>query len=308
MDYELKEYGILKDAVITEKYNDDIIESFKVEEESKLNINGQIFIPRYGMAEERRKELPAIRLYKSGKIKSLDLEEITEVKTKAGTFKAEKIVFYEDGNIKRIFPLDGKMSGYWSEEDEYNLAEEYEFKFSFTEFKKKIISIQFMKNGDIKSVTLWPKERINVIHNNEKINVRVGFSIYEDGTLKTCEPSSATVVNTPIGKIEAYDENAIGIHGEDNSLKFNKDGTVKELITSTNIIKVINKDGDIIVHSPREVYLFANSDMKDLITVSLEFTFDKVIIDKIYEYDLSENKFKIETFGEKKLTLIGDII
>lgn len=307
MDYYLKEYGILKETIVSEKYKSGEIESFKVEGLSEIYINNLKYVPRYTTNDQRKKEFPSIKLYKSGKIKTIDLEDSVELTLKVGVFKVEKIVFYETGELKRVFPLNGHISAYWSEDDEYNLAEKYDFNFKFTNFKSKIISIQLFKDGNIKSITLWPQDRINIIHKNQLITTRTGFSLYEDGSLKTCEPSIPVSIVTPIGKIEAYDKNSVGIHGEDNSLKFYNEGNVKALTTSTNLIKIIDMKGKIIEYSPKEVYLFSNSDIKNIITVTLEFKDNKVIINKKYEYSIKENKFIIEHFGEKKLTLKGDL-
>ena len=35
---------------------------------------------------------------------------------------AEQVSFYESGALKRIFPLNGTLSGYWTQEDEAKLA------------------------------------------------------------------------------------------------------------------------------------------------------------------------------------------
>lgn len=308
MDYYLKGYGVLKEAIISEKYKSGEIESFKVEGLSEIYINKRKYVPRYTANNQRKKEFPSIKLYKNGEVKTIDLEERTQLNIKSGNFVVEKVVFYESGELKRIFPLNGHISAYWSEDDEYNLAEIYEFNFRFTNFKSKIISIQLFKDESIKSITLWPQDKINIIHKNQLIITRTGFSLYEDGSLKTCEPSIPISILTPIGKIEAYDKNNIGIHGEDNSLKFYKEGDIKALTTSTNLIKVIDMKGKVIEHSPKEVYLFSNSDIKNLITISLEFRGDKVIIDNKYEYSIKDNKFIIEKFGSNKLTLKGDLL
>lgn len=308
MNYYLDGYGELEGVTLIERYDSGELEYFQVEKINKIIINDVCYIPRYTIDDGRKKENSSIRLYKSGKIKCLDLEKKTRISVAAGDFYVEKVVFYESGEIKRIFPLNGKVNGYWSEEDEYSLAEEYSFNFKFVKFKAKVISIQLFKNGNIKSITLWPKEKIKINHNEKMINVRTGFSVYEDGRLKTCEPDNQISISTPIGQIEAYDKNSIGIHGENNSLKFNKDGSVSSLTTSSNIIKIINKKGEAMIYSPKEVFLYANSEVKDLITVTLQFTDEEVIINGLHKYTIKENNFIIEQFGEKKLTLTGDML
>ncbi|CDM70244.1 hypothetical protein CM240_3127 [Clostridium bornimense] len=295
MNYSLGKYGTLNNAVITERYSNGEVESFKVEEENTIHINGHTLIPRYTIEETRTRESPAIRLYKTGEIKSIDLEKSTTISIKDYTFNVEKIVFYKSGAVKKIFPLNGKVSGYWTQDDEYNLAESYKFKFDFTEFSAKLISIKFYDDEKIKSITLWPREKIIIHHNNLIIENRIGFSLYKSGKIMTCEPSKPVYINTPIGKIKAYDINSIGIHGEDNSLKFNEDGTIRALKTSTNTIVVINNnDGRLKVHQPRSVSLYANSDLKELTTVDVEFDNDNVIINKDYIYNRKEYYFVIK--------------
>lgn len=295
MNYNLGKYGSLNNAIITERYSSGEIESFKVEEKNIIDISGYTLIPRYTFEETRTRESPAIRLYKTGEIKSIDLEKSTTISIEGYVFSVEKIVFYKSGAVKKVFPLNGKISGYWTQDDEYNLAESYKFKFDFAEFSAKVISIKFYEDGKIKSVTLWPKEKIIIHYNDLAIENRIGFSIYKSGKIMTCEPSKPVYINTPVGKIKAYDINSIGINGEDNSLKFNEDGTIKALKTSTNIIVAINiKDGRLKVHGPKVVSLYANSDLKELTTVDVEFDNDNVIINKDYIYNLKEYYFVIK--------------
>lgn len=300
-------YGTLKGATVANVYNTGEVEDYLVEEESNLKILDYNFVPLYGFVDTRRKELPSVKFYKDESIRSLSLNEATPINTSIGSFEVEKLTFYKSGEINRIFLLDGKLSGYWSEEDEYTLANEHEFRFIFGQFKAKVMSIHFYQSGEVQSITLWPKERVEITSNNIKINARIGVSLYKDGSLATCEPVRPTLIDTPIGKIEAYDRNAIGIHGEDNSLKYYQDGGIKSLITSTDLIEVY-KDGSLVyVHSPKNVRHYSNSEELDLETVAIEFLNNTVIIDNNSKYNFNEYEFRIKPFGEKKLTLLGDL-
>lgn len=300
-------YGVLNDAIVASYYYTGEPEAYKVEEESRLDILGYKLIPLYGFSDERRKEFPPVKVFRSGNIKSISLNESTKINTVLGEFDVEKITFYEEGQINRIFLLDGKLSGYWSEDDEYNLAKSYKFDFKFSSFEAKIISLHFYRTKELKSITLWPKEKIKLNIGNYSFIGRIGFSLYKDGKLQSCEPFRPINLNTPIGEIEAYDINALGIHGDVNSLNFNEDGTIKSLITSTNTITISTKDGDKIFHSPKKIRLYSNSEVMDTITLKVEFNDNKVIIDEEYEYEIEENTFEIKRFGEKKFTLNGDI-
>jgi len=301
-------YGTLNDAIIAEYYSNGEPESYKIEEESELEILGYKLIPLYGFPDTRRKEFPSVKVYKSGNIKSIALNELTSIKTQIGVFEVEKITFYEDGQINRLFLLDGKLSGYWSEEDEYNLAKAYKFDFEFASFETKVISLHFYKTGELYSMTLWPKDKVKLNIGDYNFMGRIGFSLYESGKIKSCEPFRPTSINTPIGDIDAYDINAIGIHGDTNSLNFYEDGSIKSLITSTNTITIHTVEGDSIFHSPKKVRIYSNSEVMDTITLAIEFRENKVIIDGKYEYDILENKFEIKRFGEKQITLSGDLI
>lgn len=301
-------YGDLNDANIASYYQTGEPESYNVEDESELDILGYKLIPLYGFVDERRKEFPSIKVYKTGNIKSIALNELTSIKTKIGVFEVEKITFYEDGQINRLFLLDGRLSGYWSEEDEYNLAKAYKFDFEFASFESKVISLHFYKTGELKSMTLWPKDKVKLNIGDYSLVGRIGFSLYESGKIKSCEPFRPIKINTPIGDIEAYDINAIGIHGDTNSLNFYEDGSIKSLITSTNTVTIHTSDGDDIYHSPKKVRIYSNSEVMDTITLTIEFRDDKVIIDDKYEYNIEENNFEIKRFVEKQITLSGDLI
>lgn len=300
-------YGVLNDAIVASYYYTGEPEAYKVEEESRMDILGYTLIPLYGFHDDRRKEFPPVKVFRSGNIKSISLNESTKINTVLGEFDVEKITFYEEGQINRIFLLDGKLSGYWSEDDEYNLAKPYKFDFKFSSFEAKIISLHFYRTKELKSITLWPKEKVKLNIGNYSFIGRIGFSLYKDGKLQSCEPFRPINLNTPIGEIEAYDINALGIHGDSNSLNFYEDGSIKSLITSTSTITILTKEGDKIFHSPKKIRLYSNSEVMDTITLKLEFKNNKVIIDDEYEYKIAENKFEIKRFGEKKFTLSGDI-
>lgn len=300
-------YGTLNDAIIASYYLTGEPESYKVEEESVLDILGYKLIPLYGFIDERRKEFPQVKMFKSGNIKSISLNELTAITTSIGVFEAEKITFYEEGEIKRIFLLDGKLSGYWTEDDEYNLTRSYKFDFEFSKFEGKPMCLHFYQSGELRSITLWPKERIKINVGEYSFVGRIGVSMYQSGKLKSCEPFRPICINTPIGNIESYDINALGIHADTNSLNFYEDGSIKSIITSTNTITIYTKEGHIIFHSPKKVRLYSNSDIMDTITLKIEFKDDSVIIDNKYEYSIYKNKFEIKNFGEKKFTLGGDL-
>ena len=92
--------------------------------------------------------------------------------------------------------------------------------------------ICFYKSGDIRSITLFPNEVINVSTKYGDIGVKNGFSLYESGLLKSIEPAVPTIIKTPIGDITAYDVNSIGINADSNSIEFDEEGRIINLISS----------------------------------------------------------------------------
>ena len=300
-------YGDLNDANIASYYPTGEPEAYNIEEESELDILGCKLIPLYGFTDERRKEFPPVKVFRNGNIKSVALSELTSIKTSIGMFEVEKVTLYEEEQMNRLFLLDGRLSGYWSEDDEYNLAKVYKLDFEFASIENKLMSLHFYKTGELQSLTLWPKERIRINLNEYNFVGRIGLALYNSGKIKSCEPFRPTTINTPIGAIEAYDINAIGIHGDTNSLNFNEDGSIKSLISSTNAITITTPDGDTIYHSPKKIRLYSNSEVMDTITLKIEFIENKVIIDNKYEYSIDINQFEIKRFGEKQLTLSGDL-
>lgn len=222
--FTLNSNGLIKECLLSE-YN-------------PVETEYGILIPQYDNSDVRRKYTNSISFYESGAIKSICLHEQTPIVTSAGTFPAELVTFYESGKIKRIFPLNGKISGYWSEEDEYKLAEDFFFNLDIGNLKTKVISIHFYEESFIKSLTLWPQEILEIASSAGTISTRTGISFYRDGKIKSLEPAQPTLVKTPIGKISAFNTAAIGITGDNNSLSFDEKGQIKSIVTSTDIITV----------------------------------------------------------------------
>ena len=84
--------------------------------------------PYSGASDYRKKFRFAVDHYDDGALKSVYLEETQVLSFPAGDFQTELITFYEDGNAKRIFPLYGQISAYWSIEEEVETAPYYDFR------------------------------------------------------------------------------------------------------------------------------------------------------------------------------------
>ena len=60
--------------------------------------------PYSGASDYRKKYRFAVDYYNDGSLRSVYLDEPEILEFPAGRFQTELITFYEDGNVKRIFP------------------------------------------------------------------------------------------------------------------------------------------------------------------------------------------------------------
>ncbi|GHU51409.1 hypothetical protein AGMMS49975_04690 [Clostridia bacterium] len=195
------------------------------EEEKVLCTSAGDLVPAF-VETPRRKYKYSVEYYKTGGVKSVYLNDIQRIMTPAGIFPAEYVTFYESGNLKRFFPTDGKLSGFWGEEDEKTMNVPISLEFSFAAFTAYLSGVYFYESGKIKSVTLYPNEFVDIMTSQGTIKTRVGFSLYEDGKLRSLEPALPTKITTKDGTFRAYDINANCVNADRNSLEFGADGGV----------------------------------------------------------------------------------
>lgn len=224
-------------------YDSGELKDCKLEEYNLIHTRYGDLVPQYGDLGFRRKQLAVLSFYKSGKVKNISLEQQTEISTPIGTFPAELVTFFEDGSINSLFPLNGQISGFWSEEEEGELAQKFHFSFPFGDFYAKIIGLRFYPDGKIRSLILWPNERIIIDTPAGKMPVRIGFKLFEDGSIESVEPAEPFPIETPIGSMNAYDADALGIDADKNSVCFNERGKLTSL-TTFDIITVRKKTGE----------------------------------------------------------------
>ncbi len=264
------QYGILSEVSSYTTHENGQLDSLRLECENKLNTPIGILIPRYQDNTGRRKITKCLSFYPSGNIKSIDLQEQTTISTSLCNIDVELVTFYEDGSLKRIFPRNGALSGFWSEEDEAQLYKTHSFSLLETNFNLKINSILFYRNGNVKSVSFFPGETAFVPTPCGDINTRIGFSLSTNGNILTIEPAAPVEVITPIGVLHAYNSNALGIHADKNSLVF--DGkNILELVSSTDIIKIADKKGIPYYLSPSFTVSSTDPDNNELVPMKVLF-------------------------------------
>ncbi len=275
-------------------YDSGELKECRLEDYNLISTKYGDLVPQYGDPGIRRKQLKALSFYKSGKIRSISLERQTEISTSIGTFPAELITFFEDGSIDSLFPLNGQIGASWSEEEEGTLARKFEFTFPFGNFNAKIIGLRFYQDGKVRSLILWPNERITIDTPAGKMPVRIGFKLFEDGSIESVEPAEPITVKTPIGLINAYDQNALGMDADKNSLRFDRKGRLTSLFTS-DIIIVRKSNGEKEIISPKLRPGLMEAEFEEML-VKLLFDEDTVIIDdsvKAADYKIAECTFRI---------------
>jgi len=300
--FEMKEfltkYGELKGISSIDFFEDGAIKECKLNKYSEIKTIYGNLVPQYDGAELRRKYKRSLSFFVNGNLQSISFQDQTIIDTSIGKLPAELVVFYENGNIKRIFPLNGKITAYWTEENEYKLAENLDFSFKFGTYKMKIIGVNFYEDGNVKSMTLWPKDFIEIVSPCGIIETRIGVALYPNGNIKSCEPRKQTLINTRIGELHAFDVEAIGINGDTNSLNFYEDGNLKSFRTSLDTITVKDGNGNVIIHEPGSKTNKFNPLAMDVVPLGIVFSLDKIKINE-NEYILEENEFYIEKYIRK---------
>ncbi|HWT77115.1 MAG TPA: hypothetical protein VN258_20630 [Mobilitalea sp.] len=304
MEAYTTKYGKLKGIGLYTIHDNGILKDCTFDEKVDLHTPYGILTPQYTY-DYRKKNNYALSFYSDGTLRRISLEQATDLLTPIGPLSAELLTFYDNGSIKRLFPLNGQISAYWEEKDEYQLAKETSFHFAFGRMNAKIIAISFYEDGNVKDLTFWPKQKIKVQTPIGSVQVRIGLSLYPDGSLRSVEPAYPTKISTPIGALLAYDKNASGISGDRNSLCFTPDGKLSSVATSGNRITVIGEDNHTVTHSPVQE---ADEDGVELSfqPMVVEFEQDYAVFNHTTRYPVSTYKFNIEPYRVTAVNLCDD--
>ena len=195
-------------------------------------------VPQFEAEDMGRRSLKPLCFYRDGTPKSIPLQSQTLIDTPVGTLPAELVTFYASGALKRIFPLDGRLSGFWSWQNELKLAEHLEFDSPSGRLRARVIAFRFHESGVLKSLTLWPAEALDIMTPAGMVKTRKGVAWHEDGSVRSVEPMKKMPVMTPLGRMTAYDSEPNGIHGDTNSLSFGPGGELTGLSTVDEMIEV----------------------------------------------------------------------
>lgn len=193
-------------------------------------------VPRFSGPDERRKDLQSMSFYRGGAVRSIALEEQVILPTPLGAVPAELVAFHEDGRLECVFPLNGRLSFAWTEEDEGTLARPQRVRLRFGEITARLVAIRFYPTGELKSLLLWPGEVVRLTTPAGVFPARAGIRLHRDGSLASFEPAVPIRLRTPVGLVRAYDVDAVTMQGDDNSVRFDEAGNLIGFATSGEVI------------------------------------------------------------------------
>lgn len=291
-------FGVMGDVASYETYASGELQGVRLFGKNMIMTHAGELVPAF-QETERRKNKASVEFHKNGLVKAVSLEEQTEIETPIGTLPAEYVTFYPTGEIHRVFVADGKVTGFWSEEEEGDYNIPLAFAFDFTEFCAKTNGICFYESGAIKSITLYPGESIGLNTRAGSFETKIGFSLYESGALQSAEPSKAILVHTPIGEFRASDPGAIGINADSNSLSFDESGRITAFSTVSNRIAVQTENAEFFLLVPEERLHPLYDDMKITCAMQIQFDFenDTVTIrnDEEHTFSMSAVRFTVQS-------------
>ena len=228
----LTPYGHVSGVHVLTRWPDGAPQDCRLLEEHSVATPQGLLVPLYDPEDVRRSSGKSFSLYPNGMWRNFELQSQTTVNTPLGPMPAEWLAWHENGSLKRILLRKGKLTGYWTEQDERQLATEHDLSLHGQNVRAKIQGLRFHASGALESVTFWPGETIRLNTPCGPMPVRYGCAFYENGSLRSCEPARPAHVPTPLGEMAAYDATASAICGDVNSLCFDENGAVCGLVTA----------------------------------------------------------------------------
>ncbi len=292
-------YGQLKGVEFRSLYSNGKTDGCLVSEANRLHTPYGLLVPLYETEDMGRRTVKPVYFYKDGSLKSVPLQSATPISTSVGVIPAELVTFHQSGALKRIFTLDGKLSGFWSWQNELALAQELTITTPAGELKAKIIALQFYESGALKSITLWPGQRATLVTPYGEQEIRKGIAFYENGHIRSFEPLKKTVIPTPIGLMTAYDNEPNGIHGDLNSVQLDEKGFVTALSTIDNEIVITFPDGNVITCKPGVKNNVCGDERKVSVPMKVRFEKGSVIINDGAAFALSRYLFEVKKHNMK---------
>lgn len=278
-------YGIIQKISQVFFYEDGITpHDILCETENVLHTRYGNLIPRYHDEEGRRKTTKCLSFHADGTLASIDLQEQTAIATPIGMIYAELLTFYPDGSLHRLFPRNGNISGFWSEQEEQNLIEPVSIPVASGNLSIKADSIIFSPHHTLQGIAFCSGEVVMLHTPLGAIRVRHGFRLYDTGAVQSLEPAEETPVRTPLGTLHAYDAAALGIYADHQSLVFDRTGKIRALITSTDLIHIQNEEKGEQIFAPYYRTNQLTEEGLEVIPLRIQFQEDGICFDHPSQY------------------------
>ncbi|HEY9249350.1 MAG TPA: hypothetical protein VIO38_09475 [Rariglobus sp.] len=297
-------YGTLSGISNSMTYPDGSLKSCILHEENRIQTPVGEIVPQYRVAElgeRQKKHRSSLSFFENGRIKSASLDRAMPLQTPLGIFKAEFVTFYEDGSLNRLFPLNGQIDGYWSERNEGELAEVFDFNLPAGRFSAKIIGLHFYPAGTLKSLTLWPGQRITIETPVGPMLIRTGFSLHEDGSIRSVEPAVPVELVTPVGPVKAYDEEMLGMNADQNSVQFSPSGRLRSVKTIHTGIRIVSADQLETTLEPLETTSLIDISEMRTVPMQIDFAEDSVRIVTGTAHGFATSGHTFSTFDRERV-------
>jgi hypothetical protein len=297
-------YGALTGIANYATHADGSLRSCMLQAENRIPTPAGEIIPQYRVAElgeRQKKHRSSLSFFENGRLKSASLDRAMPLQTPLGVFSAEFVTFYDDGAINRLFPLNGQVDGYWSEKNEGELAQVLDFDLPAGRFGAKIISLHFYPGGALKSLTLWPGQQIRLTTPAGLMDIRTGFSLYEDGTIRSVEPATPVDLATPIGLVKAFDAEMLGMNADQNSVQFNPAGLLTSVKTIHTGIRVVSAEHVETIIEPLETTSLIEMSEMRTVPMQIEFGVEAVRIVAAHTYHFDRAGHTFATFERERV-------
>ncbi len=287
-------YGDLSGVEFRTLYSNGKTDGCLVTEANTLTTPYGTLVPQYEAEDMGRRAVKPVYFYKDGALKSIALQSQTMLEAPVGPIPAELVTFHKNGNIKRIFPLDGKLSGFWSWKNEFALATTLTFHSPLGTLAAKVIGLQFYESGALKSITLWPGQTLTIDTPMGEVTVRKGLAFYESGAIRSFEPLKKMDILTPIGMISSYDNEPNGIHGDVNSVQLSEDGSIEALSTVDHAVHVSTGEKGELFH-PGVKNNVCGDERKVSIPMKIRFEKSQIMFhdNPALSFDIKEYRFEV---------------
>jgi hypothetical protein len=209
----------------------------------RLMTRAGVLTPRAEPDAPRHPRVSPLEFHHDGQVARIALADRVTVPTPVGPLPAELLRFHRDGSIDRVFPANGKLGPLWTVDDEQAFVPHLRIATPVGILEARFIAVAFYPAGNLRSLTLWPDERVMVTTPVGPVLVRQGLSFHADGTLASAEPARPHRVETRIGPLSAFDPQPVGLNADQNSLRFAPDGALAALLTDRDTLLIDQPDG-----------------------------------------------------------------